>query len=174
MPLCTQVSDFHCVTTWSCQGLKWQGIRFRDFYEQVILPNTKPAPDAINVIFKCQDGYRARMLLEDLLKDDVMLAVALNDAPLSVENGAPLRLIAPAHYGYKNAKHVETIEFHKSNNAFKPPRLRILEHQRARVAYEERGSGAPGWALRYLFRPLIKSTIKSFEKASWQYHQDNK
>jgi DMSO/TMAO reductase YedYZ molybdopterin-dependent catalytic subunit len=114
------------------------------------------------------------MLLEDLLKEDVMLAVALNDAPLSIDNGAPLRLITPAHYGYKNAKHVDAIEFHTSPNVFKPPRLRILEHERARVAYEERGSGAPGWALRYLFRPLIKSTIKSFEKASQKYRQDNK
>lgn len=170
LPRVTQISDFHCVTSWSCTKLQWEGIRFRDLYEQLIAPHVRPAPDATNVIFKCQDGYRARMLLEDLLADDVMLADSLNGIPLTIENGAPHRLIVPAHYGYKNAKHIKAIEFHKPGGGFKPPRLRILEHPRARVAFEERGAGAPGWLLRYLFRPLIKSTIKQFDKAMQKYH----
>jgi len=172
MPRTMQISDFHCVTSWSCTGLQWEGVRFRDVYEQLIQPLAQPDPNATDVIFKCQDGYRARMLLKDLFTDDVLLADRLNGKPLTVENGAPHRLIVPAHYGYKNAKHIKAIEFHKPGEGFKPPRLRILEHPRARVSHEERGSGAPGWLLRYLFRPLIKSTIKSFDKAMLQHFND--
>ena len=94
-----------------------------------------------------------------------MLADSLNGKPLTIENGAPHRLVAPAHYGYKNAKHIEAIPFHLSGEGYKPPRLRFLEHERARVVHEERGSGAPGWFLRYIYRPLVRFTIKSFEKA---------
>ncbi len=171
LPRTKQVSDFHCVTSWSCTGLHWEGVRFRDLYEQLILPLAKPDPDATNVVFKCQDGYRARMNLDDLLADDVMLADRLDGKPLTIENGAPHRLIVPAHYGYKNAKHVNAIEFHRPGEGFKPPRLRILEHPRARVAYEERGTGAPGWVLRYVFKPLINSTIKSFDRAMQEYRK---
>ena len=35
----------------------------------------------------------------------------------------------------------------------------------ARVALEERGRGVPGWLLRILYRPLVKLTIRQFERA---------
>ena len=37
-------------------------------------------------------------------------------------------------------------------------------HPRARVAYEERGQWVPGWLLRYLYRPLVRSTALHFEQ----------
>ena len=67
-----QASDSHCVTTWSCRAVRWSGVRFAD------LP------------------------LEDLLAPDVLLADRLEGQPLPVAHGAPLRLVAPAHYGYKS------------------------------------------------------------------------
>lgn len=171
VPQVEQVSDFHCVTTWSCRDLHWEGIQFRDLYEQFLVPLAKPSPEASTIVFKCQDGYHARMRIEDLLADDVMLADTLNGEPLSIENGAPHRLVAPTHYGYKNAKHIEAIRFHLPGRGYKPPRLRFLEHERARVALEERGSGAPGWFLRYLYRPLVRPTIRSFEKAMREHQK---
>ena len=44
--------------------------------------------------------------------------------------------------------------------------LRFMDHLRARVAREERGRGAPGWLLRWLYRPLIAPTAARFAKAS--------
>lgn len=44
VPRVEQVSDLHCVTTWSVRGLKWSGWRFRDFFEMIVLPLAQPNP----------------------------------------------------------------------------------------------------------------------------------
>jgi len=103
------------------------------------------------------------------LADDVLLADRLNGAPLDVAHGAPLRLVAPAHYGYKNPKHVNRIEFWPDAAQFQPPALAFMDHPTARVATEERGRVFPGWMLRYLYRPLVRSTIRTFERALAQH-----
>lgn len=99
MPRVEQVSDFHCVTTWSRRGLCWGGVRFSDFYEQVLLPRAQPHAKATVFILGAQDGARTTLLLEDLLMPDVLLADTLDGQPLTVEHGAPLRLVAPMQYG---------------------------------------------------------------------------
>ena len=80
------------------------------------------------------------------------------------EHGAPLRLIAPAHYGYKSVKHLHRIEFWRSDEHYRPYGLRFMVHPRARVAFEERGQWVPGWLLRHLYRPLIGMTVARFER----------
>lgn len=165
LPRARQVSDFHCVTTWSAQGLEWEGVRFKDLFEQIILPDIQPDPKATFVVFRCQDGYRSSLPLADALAMDVLIADRLNGETLSVKHGAPMRLVTPAHYGYKSAKHLKRIEFLISDKEYRPAKLRFMEHPRARVAFEERGVGVPGWILRYAYKPLIKPTIKRFAKA---------
>lgn len=104
LPRTMLVSDLHCVTTWSKCGLEWSGVRFRDFYEQLVVPDVRPEADARLVVFRGQDGTCASLPLEDLLADDVLLADTLDGQPLSIAHGAPVRLVAPRHYGYKNIK----------------------------------------------------------------------
>jgi len=111
LPRTRQVSDLHCVTTWSKCGLEWAGVRFRDFYERLVVPEARPEADARLVVFRGQDGNRASLPLDDLMADDVLLADTLEGAPLSIAHGAPVRLVAPNHYGYKNIKHLRAIEF---------------------------------------------------------------
>lgn len=165
LPRLEQSCDFHCVTTWSHRGLRWGGVRFRDFYEQLLLPLAGPAPDAGFVILRGQDGARCCLLLADLLADDVLLADSLNGQALSLAHGAPLRLLAPAHYGYKSIKHLDRIEFRRSNAGYRPSGFRFMEHPRARVALEERGRWLPNWLLRVLYRPMIAPTVARFERA---------
>jgi DMSO/TMAO reductase YedYZ molybdopterin-dependent catalytic subunit len=165
LPRVEQVSDFHCVTTWSCLSLRWSGVRFCDFFRQIVAPRARPRPDARFVVLRCQDGYRASLPLDDLMADDVLLADALDGLPLTVEHGAPLRLVAPAHYGYKAAKHLSRVEFWRDDRDYRPARFRFMEHPRARVALEERGRGVSGRLLRYLYRPLVKPTASLFRRA---------
>jgi DMSO/TMAO reductase YedYZ molybdopterin-dependent catalytic subunit len=162
-----QVSDFHCVTTWSVRAVRWSGFRFREFYETVVLPQARPQAGAELVVFRGQDGYNSCLLLEDLLADDVLLADRLNGSELGLEHGAPLRLVAPAHYGYKNVKHIAAIEFWRDrrNYRFPFPYPALMDHPRARVALEERGRWMPGWVFRYLYRPLIGPTVRNFRRA---------
>jgi len=165
LPRVQQTSDFHCVTSWSHAGLRWSGVRLREVYEQLILPRAGPMPDATVVILHGQDGAGGSLPLADLLADDVLLADGLNDAPLTIAHGAPLRLVAPAHYGYKNVKHLSRLEFRSDLSTYRRNAYRFMDHPRARVALEERGQWLPGWLLRRLYRPMIPSTVAHFARA---------
>jgi DMSO/TMAO reductase YedYZ molybdopterin-dependent catalytic subunit len=165
VPRVEQRSDFHCVTTWTRRGLQWGGIRFADFYQQVVVPLAGPSADATFVVLRGQDGARTSLPLEDLLAPDVLLADRLEGQPLSIAHGAPLRLVAPGHYAYKSVKHLDRIELRRSDAGYKPVGFRFMVHPRARVAHEERGQWVPGWLLRYLYRPLIHPTVSRFERA---------
>ena len=134
-----------------------------------VIDSAGPSPDATFVVLRGQDGARTSLPLEDLLASDVLLADQLNGQPLSIAHGAPLRLVAPAHYGYKSVKHLNRIEFWRSSANYRPFGLRFMVHPRARVASEERGQWVPGWILRYLYRPLIGPTAARFERAMQQY-----
>lgn len=172
LPLIEQTSDFHCVTTWTRCGLQWRGYRCSDVYQQIIVPLARPTNAASLILLRGQDGYRTRLPLEDLLARDVLLATELEGQPLSVEHGAPIRVIAPAHYGYKSVEHLSRIELHSTAQHYRPPGPRVfqfMDHPRARVAEEERGVGLPGRLLRYLYRPLIRSTVARFRRAMVDY-----
>ena len=166
LPRVELVCDFHCVTTWSYRALRWEGVRFIDFYDQVLQPQAEPHRSATLVALRGQDGARTGMLLEDLLASDVLLADRLNGEPISVDHGAPLRLVAPAHYGYKWVKHLSRIEFREPSAGYRTAGFAFMDHPRGRVAHEERGRVFPGWFLHYLYRPLIPSTVSRFAKAS--------
>lgn len=159
-----QVSDFHCVTTWSHCGLRWGGVRFAEFYEKVLVKQARPLAGATLVALRGQDGACTALPLEDLLAPDVLLANTLDGQPLTIAHGAPLRLVAPAHYGYKSVKHLSRIEFTHPAAGYRVSGYSFMDHPRARVALEERGRGAPGWLLRYLYRPLISSTVAHFAR----------
>lgn len=159
-----QVSDFHCVTTWTKRNVSWSGFRFVDFYNELVLSQARPRPDATQVLFRGQDGYRVGMPLGDLLAPEVLLADRMDGQRLPVANGAPLRLVAPAHYGYKNAKHISRIDFVNTEQRYRSGAFQFMDHPRARVEHEERGTIFPGWMLRYLYRPLINPTRRKFKK----------
>ena len=156
LPRVEQISDFHCVTTWSVCSLNWSGVRFSDFYREIVLPQAGPAPGSNFVVFRGQDGYSVSMQLADLLADNVTLADTLNGARLDIAHGAPLRLVAPAHYGYKNAKHIERIEFWRDASHYRFPRPypNLMDHPRGRVEFEERARFIPNWIIRPLYRIL--------------------
>ena len=161
-----QISDFHCVTTWSYCGAKWSGFRLSDVYKKIIQPQIQPNTSISLIAFRAHDNYKSSLPLEDALADDVLLADMLNDELLSAEHGAPLRLIAPAHYGYKSLKHLRKIELWQDERSYKSLRPRIMMHPRARVAYEERGQYLPGWIFRYVYRPLIKPTVRKMKRTN--------
>lgn len=165
MPRTTQVSDFHCVTTWSVRNIEWQGVRFKDFYDQLIQPKLNSENPTGFAIFRAQDGYKICLSLEDLFSDDVLLATHLNGEALSIAHGAPLRLVAPKLYGYKSMKHLKSIEFISDRSAYKQGWMGFIEHPRGRVAQEERAKYVPGWLVRYPNRMMIKSTERSYAKA---------
>lgn len=159
LPRVEQVSDLHCVTTWTRRGLRWSGWRFRDFYEQLVVPRVRPEAGATLVVLRAQDGLTQSLPLEDVLAPDVLLADGLDGARLDVDHGAPLRLVAPAHYGCKSVRHLCAVEFWRDARHYRfPGPWFLMNHPRARVMHEERGRVLPPWVFRTVFPALVPLT----------------
>ena len=106
LPQVEDVSDFHCVTTWSKYDCRWGGVAFTSIYEYV-----QPAPEAQFVYFTSFDGYSTNVPLARCLDDDVLIATQFDGAPLPREHGGPARVIIPKLYAWKGAKFVNGISF---------------------------------------------------------------
>jgi DMSO/TMAO reductase YedYZ molybdopterin-dependent catalytic subunit len=106
LPKSTQVTDFHCVTTWSRYDNRWEGLMVRDLMRLI-----KLKPDAAYVFIMCDGGYTTNLTLAEFLDDDVMLAWGHDGKDLHPDHGFPLRLVVPKLYGWKSAKWVRAIEF---------------------------------------------------------------
>lgn len=173
LPRTGLTADFHCVTTWSVRDRGWSGVRFKDFYDRLVMPQARPLSGADFVVFRGEDGYCSSLPLSDLMADAVLLADQLDGQDLGLEHGAPLRLVAPAHYGYKNVKHIVRIEFWRDGRAYRFPfpYPAFMDHPRARVAFEERGRWFPGWLLRYLYRLIVPLQILIFKSATRAYRK---
>lgn len=106
LPRFKDVSDFHCVTTWSQFDMAFEGVAFFSLADLV-----KPLPEASHVYFKSFDGYTANNPLDVLMDDDVMIAHSWNGMPLTREHGGPARVIIPKRYAWKGAKWVKELIF---------------------------------------------------------------
>jgi DMSO/TMAO reductase YedYZ molybdopterin-dependent catalytic subunit len=164
LPRLEITADFHCVTTWTRKGLRWSGYRLRDVLNDLVVPRCLPNSAARYLGFASLDGYRTCVDLRDV-DDETLFADQLDGASLSIEHGAPIRIIAPGLYGYKNAKHVCGIDFLSRFRRGRAER-QTLAHPRGRVALEERGRFLPGWAYRYAYRALIPRTLALYERAA--------
>lgn len=156
----TQRSDLHCVTTWSALDVQWEGVLFRDVHA-ALAARVGVARSARWITVTGLDGYRACLRLDDAIGHDVLLADRLAGAPLSVGNGAPVRLVAPAHYGYKSVKHVCAIEYRRD---YDPGSARWAAHPRGRVANEERSRYLPGAAWRLIWRTLLPRVRRLYDQ----------
>lgn len=145
-------ADFHCVTTWSVLDLHWGGWRFRDVWEQLVVPAARPVHGASHVRAISEDRYSAALPLEDAMADEVVIADRLEGQALTSPHGAPFRLVVPAHYAYKSVKHLAALTVHSA-----APKASggSMQHPRGRVLYEERHGRIPGRLLRWPYRLLI-------------------
>ncbi|MEP7072257.1 MAG: sulfite oxidase-like oxidoreductase [Verrucomicrobiota bacterium] len=100
------VSDFHCVTTWSKFDCRWRGVAFFTIAEIV-----EPKEEVRHVLFTSYDGYTTNVRIEDALDEDVLVATHFDNRPISRDHGGPARIIIPKLYAWKGAKFVRKIEF---------------------------------------------------------------
>ena len=105
-PQMDDVSDIHCVTSWSRYDNHWTGVS-----AQHLLSVVQPKPEAKFIVFHSHDGYTTNVSLEMFSAPDVLLAHSWEGAPLTQEHGAPVRVIMPQYYLWKSAKWLQRIEF---------------------------------------------------------------
>ncbi len=114
LPSRTQITRHDCVEGWSCIA-KWQGVPLHNILDQVGVKE-----EARYVMFHCYDAiekglsgevlYYESIDLVDARHPQTILAYAMNDKPLPIENGAPLRVRVERQLGYKMAKYIKRIE----------------------------------------------------------------
>lgn len=109
-----QITRICCVEGWSAIAW-WGGVPFSDF-----LKAYPPAPGArwaslVSAVNLDSDGdpdpYYVSIDIPTAEHPQTLLATHLNGRPLSVEHGAPLRLIAPMKLGLKNIKAITKIAY---------------------------------------------------------------
>jgi len=113
LPQVEDVSDFHCVTTWSRFDNHWKGVRFRTIAELAV-----PREDARFVLCTGYDvapgmgiPYTTNLPLARVVEDDVLLVHEWEGRPLPSEHGGPCRMITPKLYAWKGTKWIRKIEF---------------------------------------------------------------
>jgi len=113
LPQAEDVSDFHCVTTWSRFDNRWGGVRFRTVAELTV-----PKPEARFVLCTGYDvapgtriPYTTNLPLVRAIEDDVLLVHTWEGKPLPREHGGPCRMITPKLYAWKETKWIRRIEF---------------------------------------------------------------
>jgi DMSO/TMAO reductase YedYZ molybdopterin-dependent catalytic subunit len=106
LPRVEIVSDVHCVTHWSLLDNRWEGVHIRE-----ILKHVRVKPEAVAVMVHADPDYTTNLSLEDLVDDDVLLALKHNGRDLEPDHGGPCRLVVPKLYFWKSAKWVRAFEF---------------------------------------------------------------
>jgi DMSO/TMAO reductase YedYZ molybdopterin-dependent catalytic subunit len=106
LPRVDQVSTFHCVTGWTVDHVHWGGVRLSD-----VLDRAQPQASGHALRFVSMEvPYVDYLTRRQGSMHDVMLAYEMDGKPLPQEHGAPVRLIIPEMYGYKNVKWLEGID----------------------------------------------------------------
>jgi DMSO/TMAO reductase YedYZ molybdopterin-dependent catalytic subunit len=106
LPRASQVSDFHCVTGWTVRNVRWTGVRLADVFAQA-----RPTQQAHALqLTSAEVPYVDYVTMKQALLHDVMLAYEMDGKPLAREHGAPVRLVIPEMYGYKNVKWLSRID----------------------------------------------------------------
>jgi DMSO/TMAO reductase YedYZ molybdopterin-dependent catalytic subunit len=118
LPSRTQITRHDCVEGWSCIG-KWKGVPL-----SVILDKVRPKPKARYVMFYSADPmvmdespnglYYESIDMQGAHHPQTILAYDMNDKPLTIPHGAPLRLRDERQLGYKMAKYIMRIELVES------------------------------------------------------------
>jgi DMSO/TMAO reductase YedYZ molybdopterin-dependent catalytic subunit len=112
-----QISPRYPSVPWVEEGVstaEWTGVPLR-----ILLERAGLRPEARDVVFRGADrgfdrgvehDFARSLSPQDAMRDEVLLAYAMNGAPLLPQHGAPLRLVVPGWYGMASVKWLQRIE----------------------------------------------------------------
>ena len=112
--LLDQITRFVCVEGWSAIAW-WGGLRFDDLlraYPPVSQAKWARVESSVNLDASGEpDPYFMSIDLATVRHPQTLLATHFNGQPLTVDHGAPLRLLVPVKLGLKNVKAVTRITY---------------------------------------------------------------
>ncbi len=111
----SQITKHNCIQGWTAVA-QWTGVPLARVVELV-----KPLPTAKHAVFYAFDDkaetegshgvYYESVPLHLLTEPQAILALAMNNAPLPIEHGAPARVRLETQLGFKMIKWVRAVEF---------------------------------------------------------------
>ena len=121
LPRTEITTELKCIEGWSVI-VNWVGVRFSDFLKhyplatssgQPIPDPSRPPQDAAPFVGLTtpDDAYYVGLETTSALHPQTLLCYEMNGQPLTLEHGAPLRLVTPLKYGIKHIKRIGTIAF---------------------------------------------------------------
>ena len=119
LPRVEMVTELKCIEGWS-DPVSWAGARLVDLTAKLRLATR--ADTAIDAAAPHElysyasldtpdGGYFVGLDMKSALHPQTLLCYEMNGAPLTLDHGAPLRLVIPVKYGIKNIKRIGTIRF---------------------------------------------------------------
>ncbi|MGW6962349.1 molybdopterin-dependent oxidoreductase [Streptomyces chartreusis] len=106
LPQTRVVHDVLCTDGWRVDDTPFMGVKLADLLDAagVRAPGTA-------IRFTCFDGvYTESLTLEQARRSDVLVALDMQDRPITHEHGGPVRLFVAPMYFYKSAKWLSGIE----------------------------------------------------------------
>lgn len=88
----------------------WTGVQLSELIEPAA-----PADGAIDVVTRATDGYTESFPIEQIRREDILLAYGMGAQRLTAEHGYPARLLLPGRYGMKMTKWITDIELVESD-----------------------------------------------------------
>jgi DMSO/TMAO reductase YedYZ molybdopterin-dependent catalytic subunit len=105
LPQTTITKDVQCVTGWRVPDVTWSGVLLAE-----LLDHLGVHPTAGAVLFGSSDGaYSESLTMEQATRPDVLIATAMDGAPVSHDHGGPVRLYVAPMYFYKSIKWLDRI-----------------------------------------------------------------
>jgi DMSO/TMAO reductase YedYZ molybdopterin-dependent catalytic subunit len=100
LPQTRVVHDVLCTDGWRVEDTPFEGVALSDLLDAAGVHRRGKA-----LRFTCFDGaYSENLTLEQARRSDVMVALKMQDKPITHEHGGPVRLYAAPMYFYKSAK----------------------------------------------------------------------
>jgi Oxidoreductase molybdopterin binding domain len=119
-PRTDMVTELKCVEGWT-EIVHWAGVRFRDFLRanrlgtrsgKALDPVSDPADLFPYVQLETPGGdYYVGLDMPSALHPQTLLCYEMNGAPLTLQHGAPLRVVLTVKYGFKSLKRIGRIRF---------------------------------------------------------------
>lgn len=105
LPRIEMTTELKCIEGWSTI-VTWAGARFSELAATIHAPATR------YVALETPDGaYYVGLDMASAMHPQTLLCYEMNGAPLTLDHGAPLRLVTTVKYGIKLIKRIGTITF---------------------------------------------------------------
>jgi DMSO/TMAO reductase YedYZ molybdopterin-dependent catalytic subunit len=140
---------------------KWGGVRLRDLLREAGVQN-----GGVEVVFygadmgtenvrdvDAEQSFGRSLHIDDAMQSQVLVAYEMNDAPLNLYHGAPVRLLVPGWYGVANVKWLDQI--HVQDRRYMG---RFMARDYVTLSKRDVG-GVERWEERSVTKMRLKSSI---------------